>query len=1125
MKQHKTAIILALLALSISSGFRLGYCANISQEPETVPLSLALRFRDYNSGIAVANISVSVRVSTDLGMIRLDAVCTNETGMIQSFIDDIEPETTVALKTLQYVMLSDNYTLVKVQNIFVDDPGISTSNYNAMFSANQTMHSGLRIDLAYNTYENYSLIEGVIWVLKGKAVQILDFDPVSGERASLITRPAIRIDDPRLTTDYGSYYLFPLNYEVTIFDRNIGWEYIDTRVLDYGAPYSPLRVKIDENTTYVNWVSHAASDYVGRRIYHMDQEMSLLESARYPLDRENEEYNAIKSLMNRVLDLYDKGEYVSALGGANIIDKKLTDLTKWLSDIKFLAVLTTVGISLFAYGLGMLLSSFLFDEPSENKIRLGIKVLTFSLMMVVFSISHPSLKISFAMLIGSRNISLSLSLLGCLVIGSITYFTIQLISARKKTMTDLAMQLGVRSLKRRRSRTILTLLTITIIVSSAIVFVNISMNRETRIRGQWTGTNISGVIVKPNTFQAPVSEYDVNWTRLQEWCSELTYVESINELEHAPEADIRRIGFLAADGESSNVEILAIDPAYMEKHYQMSERVTGFWTRFLEGEQVAIIPTSFGIMTNEPINLGATETRVGMIGSVQIPYGEFKVVATYDPQTAFSDLVKIDGSPLFEDTANLVLVPIKSIRSNTITISEITVLTKPGFEPLDVAQELAYTLAAETVANGDGVSRRIVWSTEFSITGLIPYLPPLIIAGLMMYTTMVSVYEERKKEFTTLATLGLDPRNAFQVFLVEALLLGSMGTFIGFFGSYILGAGLFYLASFLNTPGLSVLALPFAHWSMPAILVALLAGVFMVFLGGYIPAVRTRGISLMGREQRREMVGELISSEGVTSLTLPIRETVRNGEMLFSYIRETIGKFKTSLVDSHSVKGELYRDGTFRVSFVAMADMYRVTVPCEIKGVREGDILIPVIEFPTSFKSYERIRLIIRDLEQYMIGFSAWKEMQLKMTIVREAPRKQKTIQEIMTDIKDVMNQVKDCGKKLKILDGQKAKLSEEVFNEFREKYIKMIDEKSKSLRTMTINLEPHHKELHEEIDKIEVEVERITIAYNLGEITEEEYIKTCGPLQARLAELRGRVTEMEEIFDFLKKPLGVEYT
>jgi hypothetical protein len=77
----------------------------------------------------------------------------------------------------------------------------------------------------------------------------------------------------------------------------------------------------------------------------------------------------------------------------------------------------------------------------------------------------------------------------------------------------------------------------------------------------------------------------------------------------------------------------------------------------------------------------------------------------------------------------------------------------------------------------------------------------------------------------------------------------------------------------------------------------------------------------------------------------------------------------------------------------------------------------------------------------------------------------------------------------------------------------------------MTINLEPHHRQLSDEIGKTEVEVERITTSYNLGEITEEEFVKTCGPLQGRLAELRNKVKEMEEIFDFLRKPLGMEYT
>jgi ABC-type lipoprotein release transport system permease subunit len=1124
MKVTRIAVFMFLLALCIPFTSMPTRAADVSQQVGTVPVYLTIRFRDYNTGIAVANLSVTVQVYTDWGYKQISNR-TDETGVVQVTLGSIKTTSVPNSMSLNNVELSDNYTLIKVQNTFIEDLPLNY-RYQVQYVANYTRYNGLNLGLSNRVLTDRQYIEGTMWILKGKLVRVLDCDPVTGTHQYLIVAPAILTNIPSNASTFERLYFFPLDYEVTIYHTTRTWPNVETEKLRYPQdPFSPLKVKVDENTTLVNWMYHAAVEYVERQTYRMDREMELLNSSGYPLDTELQEYSAIKSLWSRVLGLYEKGEIASAFGGAKISDQKFSDLMRWLNDNRVTAVFTAVGISLFAYGLGSLLSSFIFDEPSKNKIRLMTKVLIFSLVMLMFSLSHPSLKITFAMLIGSRSVSLPLSLLGCFVIGGLTYFIIQLLSVRQKTMTDLSMQLGVRSLKRRKSRTLLTLLTITIIVSSAIVFVNISVSRAIISEEQWVGTNISGVLVEPDTSVAPINEYDVNWTRLQQWCKEVFYTESIQKSETQPGYLMYRSGFIRAGEESYTVDIVGIDPSYMEKYYNLSKHVTSFWNKFVEGEPVVIIPSDFNFIVNQEVYLGVTESSTTSEGPpTRRTFGQFRVVGTFDSQTAFTGLVKIDNTPLFENSSEIVLVPLKSIKDQALVISEVTIFLNQGFNPVDVARELAYTLAATTIANHDGLSERIVWSTAFSVTGLIPYMPPLIIAGLMMYTTMVSVYEERRREFSTLATLGLDPRNTFQVFLVEALLLGLMGTFIGFFGSYLLGAGLTYLSNFTAAPGLGTLSIPLSHWSMPSILVALLTGVVMVFLGGYIPAIRARGISLMGREQRREMVGELITSGGITTLTLPIRESVQNGEMLYSYVRETVGKFKPSLVDSHSVKGELYRDGTFVVSFVALGDMARVTVPCEIKGVREGDVLVPVIQFPVGYRSYDRIRLMVRDLEQYMIGFSAWKEMQLKMTIIREAPRKVKTMEEIMAEIKGVVDQVKDCNKKLKILDGQKGKLSDEIYNEFREKYVRMIEEKSKNLRAMTVNLEPHHKQLHDEIGKIEVEVERITTSHNLGEITEEEYVKTCGPLQGRLAELRDKVQEMEEIFDFLKKPLGMEY-
>ena len=70
--------------------------------------------------------------------------------------------------------------------------------------------------------------------------------------------------------------------------------------------------------------------------------------------------------------------------------------------------------------------------------------------------------------------------------------------------------------------------------------------------------------------------------------------------------------------------------------------------------------------------------------------------------------------------------------------------------------------------------------------------------------------------------------------------------------------------------------------------------------------------------------------------------------------------------------------------------------------------------------------------------------------------------------------------------------------------------------------MEPYSNELQEEIKKMNVEIERITIAHSLGEISEEEYVKTCGPLQGRLAIVKGKVAKLEEIFEFIKRPKGI---
>ena len=1120
MKSFRVASLMLIVVISASLLFSCSYAMGELFQDERNDFWLILHLRDYATDMPISNTSITLTISTSREEVRFGPFLTNETGIVQFSISDALALISTENPVLK-LEISNNYTLIKINEMFLED-----LQYTGEYSQNHTRYvitkvtqlrdifeiSQIPLKIDNQTLSNRTFIEANLWVLKGKLIKISDSDPITGMRGILSVKPAVKAIIENETSDYERSYFFPLGYTVTIIHKPKSYAELT---------YPPLKVTVDENTTLINWMYHAAEAYTKFKNHEISDKIDFFNSSGFSLNREIEEYSAIKKLLHRVLDLYQKREYGSALGGARIARNKLNNLETWLSNLESFAVLTSIGIYLFVYGLASLIPALIFEDPMQNKPRLLSKVLIFSILILAFSLSHPSLKMTYAIiisrLIGSPTFSVDLpiTISGCFILGSSIYFLITLLSIKKSPLTDLALQLGVRNLKRRTFRSILTLITITIIVFSSIVFVNVSVSRSTKVKSTWMGTTKQGVLIEPNIRYAPLSEYDVNWTRTQKWCKDLGYIEQIRSREPRGAAMMIRSGVISKGEPAIRAEIVAVDPEFMEKYYNLSRYVRGFYKEFLYGKKVAIVSSSFDIQINEYIPVGVDEI---LYTNVPIPLGirtlgDFRVIGNFDP-LALSKLTKIDGTPLFKDASNLVLIPIGAIEDPAICISEVTVILHEKFDPVEVAEEISYTLGVATVANRDGLARRIEWSLELSISGLIPFLVPLAITGLMVYNTMASVYEERKREFTTLATLGLDPKNTFKLFMVEGALLGLIGTLFGFIGSYIFVMILDLWR--IEMPGLSISS---TIWSISAILVALFTGITMTFLGSYIPAVRAQGLSLMGRVKKRRFVGELITEGETTSFTLPIRETVQNSEILYTYIRETLRKTKVSRIDEHSIKGEIFGDGSFSISFVISSSGGSVFIPFEIRGVREGEMLIPTIYFPTKYQVYGEIRDILRDLEEQMISFSAWKEMQLKLKVIREAPKKRKTLEEILEEIRNIISQIKDCDRKLKMLETQKDKISEEVYDEFRQKYVNLINGYSKRVRTMAIELEPHSRQLLKEIRKIEIEVERFTTAYNLGEISEEEYVKTCGPLQGRLTDLKRRLKEIEEIYEFLKMP------
>ena len=1122
-KQASVAALILLFTLLATC--LIGFQVEASPEDaQGINVWFIVKLRDYETDMPVPNMTLRINFqpSSVWETVYLEDV-TNETGTIQRLIKTVTGTSNVKalLKNpprISRLEVLGNYTVIKINNLFMDED----VTFTGWYETGRTIYTNMRIPLTVRNLGSQIYVECNIWVLDGKLVRVSDYNPITEEKETLTLKPALRanIEDfetAKINPVYESYFFFPINYEVTI---------TPTEKSGLTVEIPPLHVRVDENTTLISWTYLATKCYVEEELSSLSEELGWFKALGLPLTQEYKEYEVVGKHFERALNLILLEEYEPALGGIKRSLDRLNGLRSWLTSQKAYSILTTISICLFIYGLSSLLPSFLLEEQAGKRTLLVIRVSIFSLLLVILSLTHFSFKILYAVMAESIlgapviGVDIPTSLWGCFVLGTLVYFSLTLISARKAAITDLSLQLGIRGMKRRPLRTILSLITITIVVSSAIILVNISIARESRVMEAWDGTNTPAIILQADILSAPLSEYDINWTKNHEWCKDIGYREEVITYQE----NVARSGVLIYGEGTLDTEIICIDPDFLENNYNFSMYIRGLWSEFQVGEPVAIIPSTFRVPIGDYVTLGVMEVIAtdGPPITRTRTFGSFRVVGRFDPASLLR-ASRLDNRPLFEKTDKLILVPIKSINDYSIGISEASILVEEGFDIINIAKEIAYLLGVVTIVNMEGRAVSIEWRAEWTVRGFIPYIFPLVISGLMIYVTMTSIYEERRREFMAMATLGLDPKNSFQVFIIETLLLGFMGTLFGFLGSYIIVTSFSWITTILKGVWLPLQeeAIPpiYVHWSLPSILVALLTGTFTTFLGGCVPAARAQGLSLLGRVKKRTFLGEFTMEKDKVSLTFPLRVPLKDSDLLYRFVRENLGKFKKSVIDPHSVKGELRMDGTFTVSFTAMGPGRSVFIPCEIKGLREGDTMVSLIEFPYRYRNYHRMKGILRNLEERMIEFPSWREMQRRMKIVREAPKRRKTPEEILIEVKEIIEKIRDDAKRLRFLDSRKSQLSEAIYEEFRQKYLKRIDDETKKLRTLAVGLESYHNELNKEIKKIEVEIERFTIAYNLGEMNEEEYVKKCGPLQARLDVLRSKFKELEEIFEFLKMP------
>lgn len=310
--------LLATLILSLALFTTFSYEAKCYKG--SVNVWLTLQLREYRTDIPLSNTSLSLIVSTNWGQFNLGPYFTDKHGNATIFLGEYAPPTSRSPSPprIAQITLVGNYTIIKVNNVFIEDIARCTAEYNS----GTVTYKSLWIPILTEVIDNNVFLRVDCRVLRGNIINISDSDPLTGDQSVIYVGPAAKVISEKTTEGelYENQYLVPLNYYVRI-----------TTLSSEKYPYPPLKILIDENVSFINWMYYAANFYVNKELKDLEREINWFKSAGLSLIHEVGEYGSLKNLANRSLNFYKEREYDTALDGMRLFVKRVTDLKGWLA--------------------------------------------------------------------------------------------------------------------------------------------------------------------------------------------------------------------------------------------------------------------------------------------------------------------------------------------------------------------------------------------------------------------------------------------------------------------------------------------------------------------------------------------------------------------------------------------------------------------------------------------------------------------------------------------------------------------------------------------------------------------------------------------------------------------------
>ncbi len=218
---------------------------------------------------------------------------------------------------------------------------------------------------------------------------------------------------------------------------------------------------------------------------------------------------------------------------------------------------------------------------------------------------------------------------------------------------------------------------------------------------------------------------------------------------------------------------------------------------------------------------------------------------------------------------------------------------KPGTDVVALAQELAPLFNGPLSATTADGAKRYFYTSVVSGSGYAELIVPLLLGGLIIFSSLLGSIVDRQKEIFTFSALGLAPRDVGMLFFAESMVIAVLGGM----GGYLISQVVVKLLALLAEHGLATM--PAVNFSSTSSLVTILIVMVMVLLSTIYPAIMASRSANPGVNRSWKMP----KPEGDTlRFTFPFTVPEKSFAGILGFVREHFESHGDASLDVFSAK-------------------------------------------------------------------------------------------------------------------------------------------------------------------------------------------------------------------------------